>query len=181
MKRFSKWVSALAATVLLAGTSAAADAVSTGKVKSINADKKELVLTDAAGKDWTIKLGDKVIINRDGKESPTDLKAGDPVSVCYDKGLLSWTAHYILVQEGDNKNLNLVRGSVKGYDADKKQVAFTDDQGKEWTFDLGDAKLRLNQEDTKVKNIKIGDHALLIVEKTGDKMALKCLMAKRVK
>src|ERR1700683_5608313 len=123
MKSFSKWVIALAATVLLAGTSTAADTVATGKVKSINADKKDMVLTDAAGKDWTIKLGDKVLINRDGKESPSDLKAGDPVSVCYDKGLLTWTAHYILVQEGANKNLNLVYGSVKSYDADKKQLA----------------------------------------------------------
>ena len=71
----------------LAGTAVAADAIAAGKVKAINADKKEFVLTDSAGKDWTIKLGDNVIINRGGKESQSDLKAGDPVNVCYDKGL----------------------------------------------------------------------------------------------
>ena len=126
MKSFSKWFSAMAAVVLLAGPAVAADAIAAGKVKAINADKKEFVLTDSAGKDWTIKLGDNVVINRGGKESKSDLNAGDTVNVCYDKGLLTWTAHYILVQEGDTKNCELVHGTVKSYDADKKQVTFTD-------------------------------------------------------
>ena len=68
MKSLSKWVSAAAAVVLLAGTSAAGDAVYAGKVKTINADKKEVVLT-ADGKDTTFKLADNVVVNRGGKES----------------------------------------------------------------------------------------------------------------
>ena len=126
MKSFSKWFSAMAAFVLLAGPVVADDAIAAGKVKAINAEKKEFVLTDSAGKDWTIKLGDTFVINRGGKESQSDLNAGDPVNVCYDKGLLTWTAHYILVQEGDTKNCELMHGSVKNYDADKKEVTFTD-------------------------------------------------------
>ena len=57
-----------------------------GKIKGVNANKKEFVLTDSAGKDGTIKLGDNVVINRGGKESQSDLNAGDAVNVCYDKG-----------------------------------------------------------------------------------------------
>jgi hypothetical protein len=175
---FSKWFSALAAFVLLAGSAVAGDAIAAGKVKEINADKKEFVLTDRAGKDWTFKLSDTVIINRDGKESQSDLRPGDPVNVCYDEGLMTWTAHYILVQEGDAKNRELVHGTVENYDADKEEVTFTD-QAKNWTFPLGYAKVRLNGKDSKLHDIKIGDKALAIVETIGEVPTLKCLMIER--
>jgi hypothetical protein len=178
MKSISTWVSAMAAIVLVASAASAAD-VAAGKVKSINADKKQFVLTDSADKDWTIKLGDDVVMNRGGKISNSDLKAGDAVNVCYDKGLLSLTAHYVLVQVGDTKNCELVLGSVKSYDTEKKQLGFTNAAGKDLTFVMGDANVRLNKEDSKVENIKIGDHALAIVETKGDKVTLKTLMAER--
>lgn len=179
MKSFSKWVSAVVAVAFLAAPAVAADAIATGKVKSINADKKEFVLTDAEGKDNTFKLGDKVMVNRGGKESKSDLNAGDQVNVCYDKGVLTWTANYILVQEGDSKNCALVHGTFKGYDADKKQFSFTDENGKDTTFAMNGAKVRLNQQASKVEELKIGDKTLAIVETTGDKASLKCLMVDR--
>jgi Cu/Ag efflux protein CusF len=170
------------AVVLLAGTSGAADHVSAGKVKSINADKKTFVMTDSADKDWTFKLGDKVVINRGGKESQSDLKAGDPVNVMYSKGVLTWTAHYILVPEGDSKNCELIYGAVKSYDGDKKQLTFTDEDRKEdRTFDMGDAKVQLNTKPSKIDDVKIGDHFLAIVEKAGDKLILKSLIIERSK
>lgn len=176
---FSKWFMAVAAIVLLAGTSVAADTIGTGKVKAINSDKKEFVLTDGADKDTTYKLDDNVVINRAGKESKSDLKVGDAVNLCYDKGLVTWTAHYILVQEGDSKNFGLVRGTIKSYDAEKKQLAFTSAQGKEMTFPMGATKVRLNKEASKAEDIKIGDTALAIIETDGDKETLKCLMVNR--
>jgi hypothetical protein len=176
MKNLLMWFSALAAVVMLAGPAVAEDAVSAGKVKGVNAEKKDFVLTDNAGKDWTIKLGDAVVINRGGKESQSDLNAGDAVNVCYDKGILTWTAHYILVQEGNTKNCELVHGTLKNYDVDKKQVTFTDHRGKDFTFPMGSAKVRLNNADSKIEDIKIGDRALGIVEKDGDATTLKCLM-----
>jgi hypothetical protein len=179
MMCLSKWVSAVVAIVLLAGAAAAAETVTFGKVKSVNADKKEFVLADAADKDWTFKIGDKVVINRGGKESQSDLQAGDAVNVLYDKGVLAWTARYILVQEGDTKNCDLVRGSVKGYDASKKQLDVTDEQGKERSFAMGDAKVHLNKQDSKVEDVKIGDTVLAIVETVGDKVTLKSVMIDR--
>jgi hypothetical protein len=179
MKSFSKWFGAMSVIVVLAGTAAAADVVSSGKIKSINADKKEFVLTDSANKDWTFKVGDKVVVNRGGKEGSSDLKAGDPVSVCYDKGLLAWTSHYILVQTGDNKKCELMHGSAKSYDGDKNQLIFTDADGKDLTFNTGDVTVRLNMKESKAADVKIGDHTLAIVEKDGDKVTLKSLMIQR--
>jgi hypothetical protein len=178
MKCFSKWVCALVATALLAGATMAGEAVATGKVKAINADKKEFVLTDPAGKDFTLKLGDAVVINRGGKETTSDLKAGDAVSVMYDKGVLTWTAEYILVQDGTNKNCELVHGTIKSYDPSKKQLAFAG-HAKEWTFAMGDAKVRLNMQESKVDDVKIGDNAIAVVETIGDKSTLKSLMVER--
>jgi len=169
----------MVAVVLLAGTSAAADTVSAGKVKTILADKKEFVMTDSAGKDWTFKLGDKVVINRGGKKSQSDLMVGDPVNVMYSKGLLTWTAQYSLVQEGNTKNCELLCGAVKSYDRDKKQLAFTDEDRKDRTIDMGDAKVHLNTNPGKIDDVKIGDHVLAIVEKAGDKLTLKSLMIER--
>ncbi len=182
MKAFTQGLCAMAAFVLLTGPTVASDTVAAGKVKAVNAEKKEFVLTDSEGKDWPFKFGENVVINRGGKESQSDLKTGDSINVCYDKGLLTWTAHYILVQEGDTKDCVLVNGTVKNYDADKKQVTFTDPKERDWTFRMTNAKVRLNKQDSKIENIKIGDHALAIVEKTEGGTTpgtLKCLMIDR--
>ncbi len=178
MKSLMKWVSAAAAIVLLAGTTLAAEAIAAGKVKGVNADKKEVVLTDTDGKDHTFKLDENVVINRGGKESKSDLNAGDAVNILYDKGRLTWTARYVLVQEGDSKDCQLMHGTFKGYDADKKEFSFTAD-GKDLTFAMGDAKVRLNKENGKIEDIKIGDRTVIIVEKSGDKTTLRAVMVER--
>ena len=179
MMCLSKWISATLAIALLAGAAAAADTVASGKVKSINADNKTFVLTDSADKDFTFKLGDNLVVNRAGKESKSDLKAGDAINVCYDKGSSTWTAHYILVQEGTSKNSELIRGNVKGYDADKKELTFTNEIKKDSTYSMGNAMVRLNMEDTKIENVKIGDHALLIVDTVEGKPTLRSVMVDR--
>lgn len=179
MKIFSKVGCAMAVLALMAGVVAAADTVSAGKIKSVNADNKTFVMTDSADKDFTFKVGDGLIINRGGKESKSDLKAGDPISVSYEPGVLSWTAHYILVQEGAGKNSKLVRGNVKSYDADKKQLAVTAENAKNLMFSIGDAAVRLNMKDSKIDEVRIGDHALLIVDMVGDKATLRSVMVDR--
>jgi hypothetical protein len=181
MKSLSKYLGAMAAMVLLAGTAAAADHVSHGKVKSVNAGKKTFVVTDVSDKDGTYSLADNVVINRNDKESKSDLNVGDNVFICYDKGLVSSTAHYIMVMEGDNKNCELVLGSIKSYDPAKKQLILTDAQNKDWTFVTGDAKVRLNTVDSRADDLKIGEHALAIVDRTGNATILKSLMVNRKK
>jgi Cu/Ag efflux protein CusF len=181
MMCLSKWLSATLAIALLAGTVAAADTVVSGTVKSINADNKTLVLTNAADKDVTFKLGDNLVVNRAGKESKSDLKAGDAINLCYERGTFTWTVHYILVQEGTSKNNELVRGHVKGYNADKQELSFTNEAKKDSTYSMGKAMVRLNMADSKIENVKIGDHALLIVDTVEGKSTLQSVMVDRVK
>ena len=73
-------------TVLLAvAAPVLADEVK-GKIKSINADKSEFVLTDKDGKDWTFKMDDNAKIRLNDKDSKlNDLKEGDEIKVTYDK------------------------------------------------------------------------------------------------
>jgi len=169
----------MVAIVLLAGIASAGDTISSGKVKAVHSDKQEFVLTDAGGKNWTFKLSPDVIINHGGKESKSDLNPDDHVTVCYDKGTFTWTAHYILVRKDDSKNWKLVQGTFKGYDTDKKQLAFTDAGGQNLTFAWGDGKVRLNHDYTSVDNIKIGDKGLFILAKNGDVTTLKAVILER--
>jgi Cu/Ag efflux protein CusF len=179
MKFLTKWLSATMAIALLAGTVAAADTVASGKVKSINADNKTFVLTDSAGKDFTFTLGDNVVVNRAGKEGNNGLKTGDAINTCYDKGVTTWTAHYILVQDGGSRNSELVRGTVKGYDADKKELTITNENKKESTYSMGNAPVRRNMEDCKIEAVRIGEHVLLIVDTVDGKPTLQSVMVDR--
>jgi hypothetical protein len=181
MMCLSKWISATLAIALLAGTAAASEKVFTGKVKSINGDNKTFVLTDNGNKDHTFKFADNVLINREGKESNSDLKTGDPINVSYDHGLLTWTAHYILVQEGKTKNSELVAGNFKSYDATAKQIKLTDADGKLWTFETAGSTVRVNLKDGTLDDIKIGDHTLVIMDTIGAKTTLTSVMVQRSK
>jgi hypothetical protein len=169
------------AIALMASTAVAADAVSGGKIKSINAENKTFVLTDAVDKDHTFKIGDTLVINRAGKEDKNDLKVGDAVSVCYDPGILSWTAHYILVHEGKTKNSTLSHGTFKSYDADKKQLDFTDSLKKDTNYSIGAAMVRVNMKDSMPSELKIGEHALLISNMVDGKSTLTSVMVQRAK
>jgi len=165
MKFFSTWFGALAAVVMLAAPAAAADAIFVGKVKTINAEKKTCVLTDADGKDHNFALDANVIVNRAGKESNSDLKAGDAVQVCYDPGIATWTCHYILVQEGDTKNWDLSRCTFKSYDAASKKITFTNPaKSTDYEFAVGDARVNLNGKASTMESMKIGDEAFVLVD-----------------
>jgi hypothetical protein len=179
MKHLAKWLGSVLAVALLASAAAAADRVATGKVKSVDADKKTFVLTDSANKDFTFKLGDKLIVNRDGKESKGDLKAGDSICIHYDKGVLNWTAEYILVHDGKTKDMELVHGTVKNYDATKKELTITDADSKTaMTYPMTKAEVRINMEAGTPQGLKIGDHALIIVNRT-DKSDVQRVMVDR--
>jgi len=179
MMKFSKWVIALAASVLVAGSASAANVLSTGTIKSVNADKREFVLTDGSGKDATFKLGVDAVINRGGREGTGELRADDLVSVCYAKGDLKSTVHYVLVTEGVAKEWKLVHGTFKNYNADRNEFINTEMGGKDKTYSMGAATVRLNMNHSRIEDIKIGDDTLVIVKPIGDKMSLSALMVSR--
>jgi len=87
MKSFPKVLLAVLVLALLLGLTATAMAAETkGKIKSVNADKNEFVMSDANNKDFTFHLNrdGKVFIN-DKEAKLSDLKADDEVNVTYEK------------------------------------------------------------------------------------------------
>jgi hypothetical protein len=88
MIRLPKWfvmVLALVMMVGLTGTLLAADTTK-GTIKSVNADKKEFVLTDTNQKDWTFTMDAAGKIKLADKEVKLDeLKKGDQVEIKYEK------------------------------------------------------------------------------------------------
>ncbi len=179
MKICFKWFVAVCTGLMLSGAASAAHAISTGTVKSVDNEKKEFVLTDSDAKDWKFKLDKEVVINRAGKESASDLKANDSINVCYDKGMMTWTAKYILVNEGAMKDCKLVHGTFKKYDAGTKEFTNTETGEKDTTYPMGDAKVRLNMKTSDIESIRVGDMTLAIVKTTGDTMSLNALMVTR--
>jgi len=174
-----KFALAMTAGLWLAGAASAADAISTVTVKSVDTDNREFILTDSAGKDWTFKMGKEVVINRAGKESSTELKANDVINVCYDKGIMTWTAHYILVNEGTSKDFKLVHGTFKKYDATTREFTNTEAGGKERTYPMGTAKVRLNMKASTIDEIRVGDTTLAIINPNGGTPSLNALMVSR--
>jgi len=90
---------ALVLALFLAAPALAAD--TSGKIKTVTADKSEFVLTDSNNKDWTFHMNKdgKVFINdKEGKLS--DLQAGDEVKITYEK-------------DGDKLNASEVRCTRK--------------------------------------------------------------------
>jgi len=176
----SKWVLTAAAVALIAGQASADHRVTAGTIKSINADKKTFVLTDAASKEWTMTLDEAVLVNRGGKEVKSgSLKEGDGVHVCYDKGITARTAMYILVREGDTKNGQLVGGKIKSFDKEKKEVTITDQDSKDFTYPVGDAKVRINSEESKLDEVKVGNQVILILDGPEGKTTLKNVIVYR--
>jgi hypothetical protein len=76
----------LAVVFLLSLSVTAFAAEAKGKIKSVDPDKHQFVLTDSNGKDWTMTAAKdaKVVINdKEGKLG--DLKNGDEADVTYEK------------------------------------------------------------------------------------------------
>jgi Cu/Ag efflux protein CusF len=180
MMCLSKWIGATLAIALLAGSVMAADTTASGKIKSIDAAAKTFVAT-VDDKDHTFTFDDHLVVNRGGKESKSDLEVGDAIFVCYDKGVLTWMAHYILVPEGKSKNCELIQGNVMGYDGDKKELNITNLSKQTTTYSLGEAPVRLNMKESKIEDVKIGDDVLIIVDTVDGKKVLRSVMVKRAK
>jgi Cu/Ag efflux protein CusF len=176
MMFFTKSLGTLTIVALLSLPVMAATHVATGKIKSVDADSRSFLLTASDNKDFTFKIDDKMVINRDGKEGKTDLKAGDTITVCYDKGILNRTTHYVLVQEGSEAKSTLVCGTVKGYDAERKELTFTNSDKQDSVYPIGSATMKTKMEDSKIDTVKIGDRALLLLDIVDGKSILRCIM-----
>jgi Cu/Ag efflux protein CusF len=87
MVRLPKWLLMVLALALLLGlTAPVLAAEAKGKIKSVAADKKQLVVTDKDGKDWDFQMNEDAKITLADKDTKlADLKAGDEVTITYEK------------------------------------------------------------------------------------------------
>jgi hypothetical protein len=94
-------VGLLALGLLLGLAMPALAAEAAGKIKSVDADKNQFVMTDANQKSWTFNHNKdgKVLIN-DKESKLADLQSGDDVTVTYEK-------------DGAKLNCSMVRATRK--------------------------------------------------------------------
>jgi Cu/Ag efflux protein CusF len=168
MIRLPRWLNvSLALTLLLA---LASPALANGKIKSINADAKQVVVTDQDGKDYTYNLTDNAkIFLSNGKEGKLDdLKADQDVMVLFEKKDNKYWTSAILDRQGDYKDAVLAQGTIKSVSGD--DIAVTDSKSKDTTYSLTDTgKVSLNDKSSKLSELKDGDKVIPVYSKHGDK------------
>jgi hypothetical protein len=72
------------------------------------------------------------------------------------------------------------KGKIKTVTADKNQFVMTDDTGKNWTINVAtDAKVRLNDKESKLADLQADDEVQVTYEKDGDKMVASSIRATR--
>jgi Cu/Ag efflux protein CusF len=180
MIRQPKWLHlslALALVVVVASP-----ALATVKIKSVSPDQKQLVVTDKDGKDWTYHATDNMKIfmpgNKEGKLS--DLKAGEDISLLWEKRGEQFFADAILLQQGDLKDAMLAQGTVKKVDASNNQVMVTDRDNKEWTYHFTDkGRVTLGTKQGKLSDLKDNDKVIVVYEKKGDQYLVRDICAER--
>jgi len=96
------------------------------------------------------------------------LKAGDEVNVSYQA--LAREVHSGRAGAGEQH----ARGTVQRVEADNNRVVVKDNEGKEWTFQVGrDARIRVNDRERKLSDLKAGDHVAIRYVKEGDRLVAR--------
>src|SRR5712664_1357211 len=72
------------------------------------------------------------------------------------------------------------KGKIKSVAAEKNQFVFTDQDNKEWTFELDkNGKVRLANKALKLEDLKAGDEVTITYEKQGDKLIAKEIVCEK--
>ncbi len=170
----TKWLSATA-VVLLAST-AVADTIATGQVMQMNPTNKTFRLQSDKR---TFKLSEGCVIRRDTAESvfkKTELKNGDYVD-CYSDQAGGLLIKYILVRDGSTKLKHLAVGTLKSLDREAATIELNAQTSA--TYVISEAKVRLNNKNSKMANLKVGDKLLFINYITAGKQTLADVMVER--
>jgi hypothetical protein len=72
------------------------------------------------------------------------------------------------------------KGKIKSVSADKKEFVMTDENAKDWTFQLDTGgKVQLNNQDRKLDDLKVGDEVRITYEKKDNKLIASEVRAER--
>jgi Cu/Ag efflux protein CusF len=177
MNRINKLLYVVPALALLAGLAVQAVAEeparrdqglsnAQGQIQRVDADKHQLVLKDAEGKEWHFQVGKDARVRVNGRDSTlADLKAGERVNINYQA-----LAREVRSGAGAAGEQH-ARGTIQRVDAANNRVVVKDNDGKEWTFQVGkDARIRVNERERKLSDLKAGDHVAIRFAKEGDRL-----------
>jgi hypothetical protein len=144
-----------------------------GTVKSVSAANHQMVVTDKNGKDWSYEVTKdaKFILpdHNSTNASLADIKAGDDVSLLWEKKGNEFQTNAILVRSGDFKNASLAMGTIKTVHAADHTFTATDAKNKEWTYHLANqGKIRVNGRQASLNELKANENVILAWEKSGN-------------
>jgi hypothetical protein len=72
------------------------------------------------------------------------------------------------------------KGKIQSVNADKNEFVVTDASNKDWTFQMDpDAKVRLNDQDKKLADLKKGDEVTIMYQKKGDRLVATQIRCQR--
>jgi Cu/Ag efflux protein CusF len=180
MNRLPKWLHlSLGLALVLVVTGPALAAV---KIKSVNADQKQITVTDQDNKDWTYTLTDNAKIflpdNKEGKLN--DLKAGQNISLLWEKRGDHYFTNAILLQEGDLRDAMLTEGTVKRVNAGQNEVVVSDKNNKDWTYHLMDnAKVSVGTRTGKLTDLKDGNQVVIVYQKKDNTYQVRDICTQR--
>jgi Cu/Ag efflux protein CusF len=182
MIRLPKWSVAVGTFSLVLGlaTSVLAMQSTKGTIKSVDADKNQVIVTDENGKDWTYHVQDGTTIYCDKIKDAklADLKVGSEVRLLWEKKEGKLCAEAVIHTDGAYRNARLADGTIKT--AEDNQLVITDDKSKDWKYQLAHtAKIKVNDKSAKARDLKTGDRVTMVYEKEGTRYTILDICAKR--
>jgi Cu/Ag efflux protein CusF len=108
------------------------------------------------------------------------LRKGTPPMIRLPKWLMALLGIAILLALTSPALALEAKGKIKKISADQKELTVTDQNGKDLEFVMDDdAKIQLNDKDTKLKELKKGDEITVTYEKKGRKLIASKVECKR--
>jgi len=146
-----------------------------GKVQSVTADQNQIVVRDDNNHDMTFQIAKDAKVRVNDKDArAADLKEGDEVAVSFRR-----VARNICSAQGDQAG-EFAAGRVQRSTAENNQLVLKGHDGQERTFQVAqNARVRVNDKDGKLSDLKEGDHAVVAYTKQGDNLAAREVMSER--
>lgn len=144
-----------------------------GKVQSISAEHNQFVLRDDKDREWAFQVAQDAKIRINDKEGRlADLKEGDEVTVNSRR-----VARDVLASQGEQAG-QVAGGRVERVSADGRQLTVKGHDGQERTFQIGqDARVRVNDKEGQLADLKEGDHVAVVYAKNGDQLAARVILS----
>ena len=178
MKQF-KWIGAILAVAMVVVLVSPVFAIEArGRIKSIDNDKNEMTMTTSDNKTLTFRFKEDVKVKlNDGNKKLSDLKAGDEVTVTYERVGENLNVSQIVARRGQNIEAT---GTVKSIDTAKKEFSMSTDDNKTLKFRFNDdVKVQLNDKTGKLSDMKVGDMVRVQYSRDGDDLRVSEISVRR--